>query len=175
MVDRMYAVVKTGGKQYKVALGDRLRVDRLHHEAGACVHLNEVLMVADGEAVDLGTPTLDTSVMATVLSHGREGKIKVFKMRRRKHYRKTQGHRQDFTLLKITAIGDHRLPDQTVEDQAMTETGGENGLVATETETASVESTASRHEAVGADETAPDRLAEEGAEKPSTDEAGTTH
>ncbi len=109
----MYAVVKTGGKQYRVAVGDRLRVDRLDSKAGASVALGEVLMVADGGQVSVGTPALDTSVTATVVSHGKADKIKVFKMRRRKNYRRTQGHRQDYTEVEITSIGDSGQPEES--------------------------------------------------------------
>lgn len=109
----MYAVVKTGGKQYRVAVGYRLRVDRLDSKAGASVALGEVLMVADGDQVSVGTPALDTSVTATVVSHGKADKIKVFKMRRRKNYRRTQGHRQDFTEVEITSIGDAGKPKKS--------------------------------------------------------------
>ncbi len=109
----MYAVVKTGGKQYRVAVGDRLRVDKLDSKAGASVALGEVLMVADGDQVSVGTPALDTSVTATVVSHGKADKIKVFKMRRRKNYRRTQGHRQDFTEVEITSIGDSGKPKKS--------------------------------------------------------------
>ncbi len=106
----MYAVVKTGGKQYRVAVGDRLKVEKLAAEAGASVDLGTVLMVGEGDNVEVGAPTLDTSVTATILSHGRGDKIKVFKMRRRKNYRRTQGHRQDFTEVEITAIGGKGAP-----------------------------------------------------------------
>ncbi|MBX2869387.1 MAG: 50S ribosomal protein L21 [Acidiferrobacterales bacterium] len=101
----MYAVVKTGGKQYKVAIGDKLRVEKLVAEEGASVDLGEVLMVADGDNIQVGEPVLDTTVTATVVGHGRDKKIKVFKMKRRKNYRRTQGHRQSFTEVEITGIG----------------------------------------------------------------------
>lgn len=101
----MYAVVKTGGKQYKVAIGDKLRVEKLVAEEGASVDLGEVLMVADGDNITVGEPVLDTTVTATVVGHGRDKKIKVFKMKRRKNYRRTQGHRQSFTEVEITGIG----------------------------------------------------------------------
>lgn len=103
---RMYAVVETGGKQYKVAIGDRLKVEKLMAEEGASVDLGRVLMVADGENIQIGAPTLDTNVSATIIGHGRDKKIKVFKMKRRKNYRRTQGHRQHFTEVEITGIGD---------------------------------------------------------------------
>jgi large subunit ribosomal protein L21 len=102
----MYAVVETGGKQYKVAIGDKLKVEKLVAEAGTSVDLDKVLMVADGDDVSVGAPILDTTVTATVISHGRAKKIRVFKMKRRKNYRRTQGHRQYFTEIEITGIGD---------------------------------------------------------------------
>jgi len=103
----MYAVIETGGKQYRVGLGQRLRVETLPAESGATVALDRVLMVADGEAVQVGTPVLDgAQVEAEVLGHGRGDKILVFKKKRRKNYRRRMGHRQNFTELRITRIGD---------------------------------------------------------------------
>ena len=104
----MYAVIETGGKQYKVAVGDKLKVEKLAADEGASVELGRVLMVADGENIALGSPAAETPVCATVLAHGRRGKIRVFKMKRRKHYRRTQGHRQSYTEIQITAIGDDK-------------------------------------------------------------------
>lgn len=101
----MYAVVETGGKQYRVAVGDRLKVEKIAAEQGASVALERVLMVADGADLAVGSPVLDTPVTATVVAHGKSPKIKVFKMKRRKNYRRTQGHRQDYTEIEITAIG----------------------------------------------------------------------
>ena len=101
----MYAVVETGGKQYKVSIGDKLKVEKLVAEEGATVDLDRVLMVADGDDVTVGSPTVDTAVSATVLSHGRGKKIRVFKMKRRKNYRRTQGHRQSYTEIEIIGIG----------------------------------------------------------------------
>lgn len=101
----MYAVVKTGGKQYRVVAGDKLKVEQIPADVGAEVILDQVLMVGEGESVRLGQPILSgASVKATVVSHGRGEKVKIFKMRRRKHYRKHQGHRQGYTELKIDAI-----------------------------------------------------------------------
>lgn len=101
----MYAVIKTGGKQYRVAAGDRLKVETLAADVGSIVTLGEVLAVGDGAQVRIGTPRLvDAKVTATVLSHGRGEKVRIFKMRRRKHYAKTQGHRQNFTEIRIEAI-----------------------------------------------------------------------
>ena len=101
----MYAVVKTGGKQYRVVAGDKLKVEQIPADVGAEVILDQVLMVGEGESVRLGQPLLSgASVKATVVSHGRGEKVKIFKMRRRKHYQKHQGHRQNFTELSIDAI-----------------------------------------------------------------------
>ena len=101
----MYAVVETGGKQYRVAVGDVVRVEKLEAAAGSSVHLDKVLMIADGDNVRIGAPNLSgAAVTATVKAHGRGDKIRVFRMRRRKHFRKTLGHRQHYTELEITAI-----------------------------------------------------------------------
>ena len=101
----MYAVVKTGGKQYRVVAGDKLKVEQIPADVGAEVILDQVLLVGEGESVRLGQPLLSgASVKATVVSHGRGEKVRIFKMRRRKHYQKHQGHRQSFTELKIDSI-----------------------------------------------------------------------
>jgi len=101
----MYAVVKAGGKQYKVAPGEKLKVEQIPADVGAEVILDQVLMVGDGDAVRVGQPTLaGATVKATVLAHGRGEKIRIFKMRRRKHYQKHQGHRQNYTELRIESI-----------------------------------------------------------------------
>jgi large subunit ribosomal protein L21 len=101
----MYAVIRTGGKQYRVEQGAQLRVETLAAEVGAPVSFADVLMVGEGDAVKLGTPTLQgAQVKATVVGHGRGDKIKIFKLRRRKHYQKHQGHRQNFTEIRIDEI-----------------------------------------------------------------------
>lgn len=101
----MYAVIETGGKQYRVAQGDVINVEKLDVTEGAEVALDRVLMVADGEQVKIGTPMLaGAKVTATVKSHGRADKIRIFKLRRRKNYRRTQGHRQYYTQIEITSI-----------------------------------------------------------------------
>ena len=101
----MYAVIKTGGKQYRVNAGDEIKVEKLDAHSGAEVVLDEVLLIADGDQVTIGKPLIDgAAVRATVLGQGRGEKIRIFKMRRRKHYRKTQGHRQSFTSLRIDSI-----------------------------------------------------------------------
>ncbi|MBV8660502.1 MAG: 50S ribosomal protein L21, partial [Burkholderiales bacterium] len=96
---------KTGGKQYKVAVGEKLKVEQIAADIDAQIVLEEVLMVVDGEAVSVGTPLVSgAKVEATVVSHGRGEKVRIFKMRRRKHYQKRQGHRQNFTEIRIDAI-----------------------------------------------------------------------
>ena len=101
----MYAVFKTGGKQYRATTGDVIKVEKLDAEKGAEVELDQVLMVADGEDVKIGTPYLEGGkVTATVVDHGRRDKIKVIKFKRRKNYRKQMGHRQYFTQIEITGI-----------------------------------------------------------------------
>ncbi len=101
----MHAVIMTGGKQYRVAEGDVLRVETLPVEAGGSVEIDRVLMVADGDDIKIGAPYIEGGkVTATVESHGRGDKIKIIKFRRRKHSRKQMGHRQNYTELKITRI-----------------------------------------------------------------------
>jgi large subunit ribosomal protein L21 len=101
----MYAVIKTGGKQYRVIAGERLKVEKLEAEVGATVTLDQILMVSDGDKVTIGSPIIKgATVKATVVSHGRGDKVMIFKFRRRKHYRKTQGHRQSFTEIQIGEI-----------------------------------------------------------------------
>ncbi|HET9762132.1 MAG TPA: 50S ribosomal protein L21 [Casimicrobiaceae bacterium] len=101
----MYAVIRTGGKQYKVAPGENLKVELLPADVGSEVVLDQVLMVASDESVRLGAPTLaGATVKATVVAHGRGEKLTIFKMRRRKNYRRHQGHRQGFTELRIDGI-----------------------------------------------------------------------
>ena len=101
----MYAVIKTGGKQYKVSPGEKLKVEQLPTAVGAEVVLDQVLLVGEGESIRLGQPMVaGATVRATVVSHGRGDKVTIFKMRRRKHYQKHQGHRQNYTELKIDSI-----------------------------------------------------------------------
>jgi large subunit ribosomal protein L21 len=101
----MYAVIETGGKQYRVAVGDHVCVESLPAETGATVTLDKVLMISGKEGTQVGGPQLPGGVVeAKVIGHGRGDKIRVFKLRRRKHYRKTIGHRQNYTELQITAI-----------------------------------------------------------------------
>jgi large subunit ribosomal protein L21 len=101
----MFAVIRTGGKQYRVSTGDVVKVETLVAEVGQQVTLAEVLAVGEGGQVRVGAPLVaDASVKATVVSHGRHPKVRIFKMRRRKHFIKHAGHRQDFTELRIDAI-----------------------------------------------------------------------
>ena len=101
----MYAVIKTGGKQYRVSAGQKLKVEQIPAEVGAEITLDQVLMVGEGESVKVGAPLLaGATVKCTVVSHGRHDKVKIFKMRRRKHYQKHQGHRQNYTELRIDTI-----------------------------------------------------------------------
>ena len=101
----MYAVIETGGKQYRVAPGDVIEIEMLDVNEGDDIALDQVLMVTDGEQVRIGTPMLaGAKVTAKVKSHGRADKIRIFKLRRRKNYRRTQGHRQYYTQIEITGI-----------------------------------------------------------------------
>jgi large subunit ribosomal protein L21 len=101
----MYAVIRSGGKQYRVESGAKLRVEALPLEVGAAVSFEQVLLVGAGDAVKLGAPLVSGAlVKATVLGHGRGEKLKIFKLRRRKHYQKTQGHRQSYTEVRIDDI-----------------------------------------------------------------------
>ena len=101
----MYAVIKTGGKQYRVAAGEKLKIEQIPAEVGAEITIDQILMVGEGESVTIGAPLVaGASVKATVLSQGRHPKVRIFKMRRRKHYQKRQGHRQNFTEIRIDGI-----------------------------------------------------------------------
>ena len=101
----MYAVVKTGGKQYRVAAGEKLKVEQIPADIGSEIVLSEVLVVADGEKLTTGAPLVSgATVTARVVAHGRGDKVRIYKMRRRKHYRKSQGHRQNYTEIEILGI-----------------------------------------------------------------------
>ena len=101
----MYAVIKTGGKQYKVAAGDKIKVEQMPADIGAEITIDQVLAVGAGDQLAVGTPLVaGATVSATVVSQGRHDKVRIFKMRRRKHYRKQQGHRQNYTELFIGKI-----------------------------------------------------------------------
>lgn len=101
----MYAVIKTGGKQYKVCAGEKIKVEQLSADVGSDIVIDQVLAVFDGEQTRLGAPLVaGAAVTAKVVSHGRGEKVRIFKMRRRKHYQKRQGHRQNYTELQIEKI-----------------------------------------------------------------------
>jgi len=101
----MYAVIKTGGKQYRVEAGEKLKIESIAADIGSELTISQVLMIAEGDKVSVGKPLLlGASVKATVVSQGRHDKVRIFKMRRRKHYQKHQGHRQNYTEIQITGI-----------------------------------------------------------------------
>ena len=101
----MYAVIRTGGKQYKVAVGDKVKVEQMTAHVGQEVVLDQVLAVGDGAELKVGAPTVSgATVKATVLSHGLHPKLRIFKMRRRKHYQRHAGHRQSYTELQIGSV-----------------------------------------------------------------------
>ena len=101
----MYAVIKTGGKQYRVSAGQKLKIEQIPADIGQEISLDQVLSVGEGETLKIGTPFVEgAAVKATVLAQGRHDKVKIFKMRRRKHYQKHQGHRQNYTEIRIDAV-----------------------------------------------------------------------
>jgi large subunit ribosomal protein L21 len=101
----MYAVIKSGGKQYRVEAGKPVRIESLAADVGSTVAFEEVLLVGAGDSVKIGAPLVSgASVKGTVLAHGRGEKVRIFKMRRRKHYQKSQGHRQNYTEVRIDDI-----------------------------------------------------------------------
>jgi large subunit ribosomal protein L21 len=101
----MYAVIKTGGKQYKVVAGEKIKVEQIAADVGQELVIDQILAVGSGDELKVGTPLVaGATVIATVLAHGRHDKVRIFKMRRRKHYKKSQGHRQNFTELSISAV-----------------------------------------------------------------------
>ena len=101
----MYAVIKTGGKQYRVAAGDTIKVERLAAEVGHDVKLDQIVAIGNGADLVVGAPLVaGASVVASVVAHGRHPKVRIFKMHKRKHYQKRQGHRQNFTEIRISAV-----------------------------------------------------------------------
>jgi large subunit ribosomal protein L21 len=101
----MYAVIKTGGKQYRVTSGEKLKVEQLAADVGSQITIDQVLLVADGDKVSIGQPLVaGAKVQATVVNHGRADKVRIFKLRRRKHFKKQQGHRQNFTEIQVDKI-----------------------------------------------------------------------
>src|SRR5688572_5752010 len=101
----MYAVVETGGKQYRVSAGEKLKVEQIPADIGAEIVLDQVLALGSGENLTMGSPLVSgATVTARVVGHGRGDKVRIYKMRRRKHYRKSQGHRQNYTEIEILGI-----------------------------------------------------------------------
>ena len=101
----MYAVIKTGGKQYRVVQGETLKIETVAGDVGSALVLDKVLMVGNGDKISVGKPLLSgASVKATIIANGRHDKVTIFKMRRRKHYQKHQGHRQNYTEIRIDGI-----------------------------------------------------------------------
>ena len=101
----MYAVIKTGGKQYRVASGEKIKVEQIAADVGQEIVIDQVLAVGNGSDIKIGTPLVSgATVTVTVLSHGKHDKVRIFKMRRRKHYQKHQGHRQNYTEIEISGI-----------------------------------------------------------------------
>jgi large subunit ribosomal protein L21 len=101
----MYALIKTGGKQYKVAAGEKIKVEQIAADVGQEITIDQVLAVGSGTDLKIGTPLVSgATVVATVLAQGKHDKVRIFKMRRRKHYQKRQGHRQTYTELQISAV-----------------------------------------------------------------------
>ena len=110
---KMYAVIKTGGKQYRVTPGDMLKVETLEAEVGATLDFEEVLMIADGDSITVGTPTIASAkVAALVIAHGRAKKVEIIKFKRRKHHQKRTGHRQNFTQVQIQNINGKGAPER---------------------------------------------------------------
>jgi large subunit ribosomal protein L21 len=101
----MYAVIKTGGKQYKVAAGEKIKIEQIAADVGQEITIDQVLAVGNGADLKVGSPLVaGASVKATVVAQGKHDKVHIFKMRRRKHYRKSQGHRQTYTEVQISAV-----------------------------------------------------------------------
>ena len=101
----MYAVIKTGGKQYKVVSGEKIKIEQIAADVGQEITIDQVLAIGAGADLTVGTPLVNgASVLATVVAHGRHDKVRIFKMRRRKHYQKRQGHRQNYTEIQIGSV-----------------------------------------------------------------------
>ena len=125
----MYAVIQTGGKQYRVTEGATLRVEKLNADEGASIDLDKVLMIGEGEDVKIGAPYVDGGkVTATIKSHGRGKKVTIIKFRRRKHHMKRQGHRQWYTELEITAIGGEKSASVSRPAKSSEKSTGEDDL-----------------------------------------------
>lgn len=117
----MYAVIETGGKQYRVQEGDVITVEKLKAEAGDKVTFDKVLLMSDGKEVKVGTPYLDAAVTGSVVENGRGQKVIIFKYKAKKDYRKKQGHRQPYTLVEITSIAGKAAPAAAAKEEAPVE------------------------------------------------------
>ncbi len=123
----MYAVIKTGGKQYKVVAGEKLKIEQIPADVGQEITLDQVLALGAGDSIQFGQPLIaGATVTATVLSQGRHDKVKIFKMRRRKHYQKRQGHRQNYTELLIGTIGGVGAADSARHAEARSQSHGQS-------------------------------------------------
>ncbi len=154
----MYAVFRSGGKQYRASEGDRVRVERLDADEGDAVEFDQVLMVADGADVTLGSPLVeDSRVQGIVTAQGRGKKIVVTKFKRRKNYKRTMGHRQHFTEVEITSIGSGSVDAEAEAAEPDSATEAEAGAVEAEANAAEAEASAAEAEASAAE---PDSAAE---------------
>lgn len=115
----MYAVIETGGKQYRVTEGDVIRIEKIDVEEGQTVDFDKVLIVGEGEDIKIGTPYVDEAVSGKVLSHGKGEKVVIFKYKAKKDYRKKQGHRQPYTEVEIVAIGGEAKKEAPVDSEAV--------------------------------------------------------
>ena len=132
----MYAVIESGGKQYRVSVGERLKVESLKLDAGSTLNLDKVLFLADGDAIEVGTPYVGSHVVAKVVGHGRGEKIRILKLRRRKNSRQRAGHRQNFTELEIVSIdGKSKVPTAKPAKKAVPSKGSGTDPKATATKT----------------------------------------
>ncbi len=123
----MYAIIRTGGRQFRVMQGETLRVEKLEGDVGSAVKFEEILMVGEGDSINIGAPLVSgASVAATIKSHGRADKIRIIKFRRRKHHMKQMGHRQHYTEIEITGIShEHSKKSSKSEKTADTQAGKE--------------------------------------------------
>jgi len=110
----MYAVIRSGGKQYRVCPGQRLKVEKLSADQGQVVHFDEVLLVSNGQESQVGTPLVSNAkVSAEIIEHGRKKKVNIIKFKRRKHHLKRQGHRQQYTAIQVTGIEAQGITEKT--------------------------------------------------------------
>jgi len=128
----MYAIIKSGGKQYKVTVGQKLKLENLDAEEGSKISFDEVLMIADGDKIEVGSPLTGKSVQAEVVAHGRRKKVKILKFRRRQNSRTRMGHRQGYTEIEITGIGGSAVAKKTASKKAAAKTPAKSAPKAAE-------------------------------------------